>query len=132
MNTRKISADKWKQFCDAFSREHHGWLVSVAVTGAKPNGGKEPMPTKMLAQNLPLQEIREAQSQGDAEIMITVGEGIDETSFLVENVADLYENTEADKDIGMRIDSANNTSTVVQFRAAAEPENLDGLAKSEL
>jgi hypothetical protein len=93
---------------------------------------KEPMATKMLAQNLPLQEIREAQSQGDAEIMITVGEGIDETSFLVENVADLYENTEADKDIGMRIDSANNTSTVVQFRAAAEPENLDGLAKSEL
>jgi hypothetical protein len=32
----------------------------------------------------------------------------------------------------MRIDSTNNTSTVVQFRAPAEPETLDGLAQSEM
>ena len=63
--------------------------------------------------------------------MITVGEGTGETSFLVENVAALYNNTEENKDIGVRIDSANATSTIVQFRAAAGPEQLDGLAKSE-
>jgi hypothetical protein len=132
MNTRKISIDEWGRFCDTFSREHHGWLVSVAVTDAIPDDAGELRPAKMLAQNLPLQEVREAQTDSEAEIMITVGEGVEETSFLVENVAELYENTEADKDIGMRIDSINNSTTVLQFRAAAEPEELDGLAGSEL
>jgi hypothetical protein len=132
VKTRKISVDEWRGFCDTFSREHHGWLVSVAVSAPGLGNTGEPMPAKILAQNLPLQEVREAQTDADAEIMITVGEGADETSFLVEKVAAVYENSDAEKDIGMRIDSTNNTSTVVQFRAPAEPETLDGLAQSEM
>lgn len=132
MNTRKISTDEWARFCDMFSREHHGWLVSVAMTGREQTGIHSFNPAEILAQNLPLQEVREAQSDGEAEIMITVGEGTEETSFLVENVAALYENTEEDKDLGMRIDSTNNTTTILQFRTAAQPGELDGLAPSEL
>ncbi|MCG6970046.1 MAG: DUF5335 family protein [Gammaproteobacteria bacterium] len=132
MNTRKISIDEWGKFCNAFSREHHGWLVSVAITDITSDTASKPISMKILADNLPLQEVREAQTKTEAEIMITVGEGIDETSFLVENVAALYENSDANKDVGMRIDSSNRTSTVVQFRVAAKPDDLDGLTPTEM
>jgi hypothetical protein len=132
LTTRKVSDNDWALFCDTFSREHHGWLVSVEVAGPKTGGAREPQPPKVLAQNLPLQEVREAQHNGDTEIMITVGEGADETSFLVEHVAALFETSEAEKDTGMRIVSSNNTSTVLQFRAPAAPQELDGIGPSEL
>jgi hypothetical protein len=136
MNTRKISVNEWRGFCDSFSREHHGWLVSVAVTDPNGNDIGKPLSAKVLAQNLPLQEIREAQSEDDAEIMITVGEGSDEISFLIEHVAAIYENSDkknnAQKDIGMRIDSTDNTSTEVQFRTPAEPGGMEGLTQPEL
>jgi hypothetical protein len=132
ITTRKVSDDDWANFCDTFSREHHGWLVSVEVASPERGGARELMAPKLLAQNLPLQEVREAQHNGDAEIMITVGEGADETSFLVEHVAALFETSEAEKDTGMRIDSTNNTSTMLQFRVPATPQDLDGISRSEL
>lgn len=130
--TRKVSDDQWSKFCDTFSREHHGWLVSVEVAGTKADNAREPESTKVLAQNLPLQEVREAQNNGEKEIMITVGEGADETSFLVEHVAALFETSEAEKDTGMRIVSNDNISTVLQFRVPAAPHELDGIGRSEL
>jgi hypothetical protein len=130
--TRKVSDDDWANFCDTFSREHHGWLISVEVAGPEPDRSHEPATPKVLAQNLPLQEVREAQHNGDAEIMITVGEGADETSFLVEHVAAVFETSEAEKDTGMRIDSTNNTCTMLQFRVPATPQELDGISRSEL
>jgi hypothetical protein len=131
MHVQRIAFDEWGRFCERFSRQHHGWLVSVAVTDPWQEANDQPPEGKMLAQNLPLQEVREAQSKGQVDIMITVGKGTEETSFLVENVADVFQNLEEDKYLGMRIDSSNATSTIVQFRAPANPDQLDGLAESE-
>lgn len=136
MKSQQIEQNEWQQFCESFSRAHHGWLVSVTVSGTGSDkakiGSATTGPKTTLAQNLPLQEIREASHNGHVEIMITVGKDKDETSFLVEDVAALYEHTEAGKDLGLRIDSANAESTTVHFREPASPEQLNGLAGSEL
>jgi hypothetical protein len=132
MNAQKIAYDEWGRFCERFSREHHGWLVSVAITATPQNNSGESRTTKILARNLPLQEVRESQSQDQVEIMITVGNGTDEISFLVENVAEVFQNVEENKHLGLRIDSADSASTVVQFRAPANPGQLDGLAQSDI
>ena len=132
MNTQKIAMDEWGRFCERFSREHHGWLVSVAITDPQSDKPADPYPAKILANDLPLQEIREAQNKDQVEIMITVGTGAEETSFLVENVAALFQNLDAEKHLGVRIDSANTASTIVRFRAPAKPDQLDGLAVSEI
>jgi len=132
MNTLKIANDEWGRFCERFSREHHGWLVSVGVTATPSDDNTKLQPARFLARDLPLQEIREAETKDQVEIMITVGEGTEETSFLVENVADVFQNIEEDKHLGVRIDSANSASTIIQFRSPANPEQLDGLSWSEI
>ncbi|HHX66416.1 MAG TPA: DUF5335 family protein [Chloroflexi bacterium] len=34
MSTREIARDHWKSFCDGFSQQHRGWLVTIMVTAA--------------------------------------------------------------------------------------------------
>lgn len=132
MDAVEINNDDWGRFCARFSREHQGWLVSVGVISASENKFSEPDSTEFLAHNLPLQEIREAQNKDQVEIMITVGNGAQETSFLVENVAGVFETLEEDKHLGMRIDSTNAPSTIIQFRSPANPYQLDGLTNTEI
>jgi hypothetical protein len=131
---RKIPAEQWNNFCDEFSHEHHGWLVSVKTKATRPPQGSGSAKGKpqTLAANLPLQEIREADSSDGVDVMVTVGEGAAETSFLIEDVIDLYSQEIDDKHKGLRIDSRNDTTTFVQFRTTGEPQALNGLAQSEL
>jgi hypothetical protein len=36
MSARQIPADSWKSFFDAFTRQHHGWLVSIGDAPPEP------------------------------------------------------------------------------------------------
>jgi hypothetical protein len=130
----EIPENQWQQFCESFTRQHHGWLVSICQIETRERKGGPIQPHEGVALypgTRPLQEIREGREGERIELMVTVGEGTDETSFLIEDAVTLYGRSSGHADEGLRIDCANGTTTLIEFRTPAEPETLDGLAESE-
>lgn len=135
INDIQIPETQWGQFCESFSHQHHGWLINIREfdTGQlKWIGTNKPVLAHMVSEEHPLQEIREAQKDDHADIMITVGEGSNEISFLIEDIVALYNRKTSDAHLGLRIDGRNGTTTLLEFLTPAEPEALDGLAEVEL
>ena len=134
MSDTRIPEEQWPQFCASFTRQHHGWLVSMRqldTRHAEEAAGKAHPAVRLFPGSLPLQELREARSDAGAEVMVTVGDGAEETSFLIENAVALYSRKSDAAHQGLRVDTGNGTTTLIEFRVAAEPETLDGLADSE-
>ncbi|MGD2055719.1 MAG: hypothetical protein PVJ15_02855, partial [Gammaproteobacteria bacterium] len=124
----------WQQFCEGFTRQHHGWLVSMYQLDTREvarDTQSERAPLRMFPGNRPLQEVREGHQDGQGELMVTVGTGTEETSFLIEDAVALYSRRIGEAHQGLRVDSGNGMTTLIEFRTAAEPESLDGLADSE-
>lgn len=129
MSDTPIPAGQWQQYCETFTRQHHGWLVRLCQvrTGAPDSAA----PAPQFEGYRTLQEVREGNRNGAADIMVTVGEGAHEVSFLIEDTIALYSRTRNQGHSGLRIDSGNGMSTLIEFRSAAVPETLDGLAENE-
>lgn len=134
MNEIEIPQRQWPQFCESFTLQHHGWLVSVRQLPteelerdqAAANGAAQVLSADHL-----LQDVREGRQDDAVEIMVTVGEGREETSFLIEDAIALFTRRIGDAHEGLRIDSGNGMTTLVRFRSPAAPASLDGLADSE-
>ena len=47
MSTRRIPPESWRSFFESFSRQHHGWLVTVDTD------------TDRVAEEEPLDEVRD-------------------------------------------------------------------------
>ncbi|NVK43239.1 MAG: DUF5335 family protein [Oceanospirillaceae bacterium] len=124
-----IPETEWQSFCEQFSRQHHGWLVSLHQLATAEL--ESASPAALFAGEQPLQEVREGNHAEHAELIITVGEGRDETSFLIEDAIAVYSLRRNDAHRGLRIDNRGGTSTLLEFRVPAAPELLDGLAESE-
>lgn len=134
MSDIEIPDREWQEFCEGFTRQHHGWLVSLSQlqTRELEAGGSVSGATHLFAGTRPLEEIRAGYSDDHAEIMVTVGAGTDETSFLIEGAVALYTLRNGSAHRGLRIDSANGATTLVEFRTPVRPESLDGLAENEI
>jgi hypothetical protein len=133
MSDIRIPDAQWQQFCSTFTRQHHGWLVHMRQVNTDELAGvSTPKVIQSLHGDHPLQEIRSERSEAGAEIMVTVGEAGNETSVLVQDVIAVFSREIGGADKGLRIDSGNGTTTLFEFRIAAVPESLDGLADAEL
>jgi hypothetical protein len=135
MRLIEIPEDQWPDFCKGFSREHHGWLVNLRCVNTDQLGKDRSAAFKngkVLSNGLPLQEVRKNRKDDTTEFMVTVGEGAEEVSIPVPDVIRLYNEKSDDAHKGLRLDSGDSSSTLVEFRVAAKPEMLDGLAESEL
>jgi hypothetical protein len=130
MSDIQIPEHEWQHFCASFTRQHHGWLVGVHQldTRVVESGGTG---VQQFAGHRTFQEVREANRDGVTEVMVTVGEGSDEMSFLISDAVALYKRMSGDLHQGLRIDSGNGETTLVEFRAPADPAALDGLAETE-
>jgi single-stranded DNA-specific DHH superfamily exonuclease len=134
MDNIAVPASQWLKFCEDFTRQHHGWLVGLHQMDTKTleeDAHSKSLEIPMLSGHHPLQEVREGNTNDLSEVMVTVGEGVDEASFLIEDVIALYQQQEGKAHQGLRIDSGNGKSTVIEFRTAADPAVLDGLTDSE-
>lgn len=131
----EIPAIQWQEFCESFTRQHHGWLVNMCrldTRAMERNEAPEQEAVRLFPVNRPLQEVRQRQNGDQAEIIVTAGTGKDETSVLIEDAIALFSLRNGDVHHGLRIDSRSGATTLIKFRAAADPEALDGLAASEL
>jgi hypothetical protein len=135
MRLIEIPEDQWPDFCKGFSRQHYGWLVNLRSVNTDQLGKDRSAAIEngnVLANGLPLQEIRKNRKDDTTEFMVTVGDGAEEVSIPVLDVIRLYNEKSDDAHKGLRLDSGGSSSTLIEFRVAAKPEMLDGLAESEL
>ncbi|ALP53907.1 hypothetical protein Tel_12605 [Candidatus Tenderia electrophaga] len=133
MSYQVIEQGQWRDFLDGFMREHLGWLVTVKYlrTDQLSDDEATQVPASILVRHYPLEDIRESERENGMDIMLTVGSGQDENSILIESVHHLYLHKADSADKGLRIDSTDDTTTLVEFRAPMLPENVDGLAEAE-
>lgn len=110
---------RWSTFCSAFSQEHGGAPVDVTAVETRQLEGRGPEPElagDVLAVNRPLQEIREARRGTARDVVVTVRDEADATSFLVEDVVRLVEDPPSAQGSGLRIDTRDGVTALVSLR----------------
>jgi len=118
MATRNIPRESWKEFFDGFSRRHQGWLVDVEVLGAD-------IGAQLEAEDLPLEGISADHQNKDISIaLLRDGKVIEHFVTKPERVR---VEEEGGAEVAIEIDSSSGPTTIVTFRAAASPEEVDGL-----
>ena len=126
----------WREFCEAFGRSHRGWLVTVSrVDTKKLLAGRERAlaGAETLCREQALHEVDDATTGESADsLLIAVMAGEDETWIMVDQVTALFDERVSGGDFGLRMDCADGTTTLLEFRVGADPETLDGLGVDEL
>ncbi len=130
-----VPENAWRERCEIFSREHRGWLVNVRrveTARLEQDRAAALAAGQLLVSDKPLQQVVEAEQAGKVELAVTVGKGADSDTIRVADAVRLIRERRDGAHAGLRIDSNDGTSTLVEFRVAAVPETLDGVAESEL
>lgn len=131
MTQDDISREQWHGFCDEFSREHQGWLVTLATADPMLDAVAGAVATRVLAHDLPLRGITVEESDGGAAVVVVTGIGTAHLAHRVEAVSRIsFDQTAGGAHRGLVIDGARE-KVRLRFRSAALPESLDGLADSE-
>ncbi len=130
MEEIEIARNQWWQFCEMYSRQHLGWLVGLRQLASERVHALAPETVPLYPGYRALQEVREGEQGEQVEVMVTVAEGTQATSFLIADAVALYIRSIGDADLGLRIDSGNGKSTLLEFRAVAEPASLDGFVEA--
>lgn len=121
MPRRVIPRDQWRETLDSFSRSHEGWIVRVAV--GEPGGR-----LRVEARDTPLQGVT-AEFNHTTTIAVMVGDRPD--THLTHHVTDPeeleFDQTETGAIAALVVRSGDGTTTSVEFRSPARPEDVDGL-----
>jgi hypothetical protein len=120
MPTREIARDEWPEFLDAFSRQHDLWIVSVEVAGAD-------IGAQVEGQRLRLRGISADAGQSSISIMLETPGGGHLTHTVIEPSQLWIEQTSTGADAALQLQSGDGTTTLVRFRSAARPEEVDGV-----
>lgn len=120
---REIPRSEWLSFLDGFSRQHEGWLVTLEVP-------EEQGRSEVEAENLKLEGITPEHSEGHDRISIALGKEPDDhlTHFVSDPKRLLFMEEEGDGHLGLQIEAADGSRTVVRFRGPARPEILNDVA----
>ena len=121
--TREVPRDQWTLFCDAFSRQHQGWLAFVEVIGADVGAQSE-------ADALPFAGITADTKAKESAILLMLGDTrVDHITHVVQNPARMmierYETPDFASDV-LEIEDVAGTKTLLRFKPQIVPEMLDG------
>ena len=135
MELEPVPRDQWPDFCAAFAGSHRGWLVNVhRVATRRLDAGRDQAlaGAETLCREQALMEITDRPAGGGDGLRIAVAADAGERRLVVNQVVRLFDERTAGGDFGLRMDCADGTSTLLEFRVSAEPEAVDGLAAGEL
>ena len=121
MQTREIPKHDWQTFCDAFSRQHEGWLVNVKVLGAAG--------AQTETGDLPLAGIAADLKDGESAISVLIGETSGQhVNHTITDVTHLWvEETDSGAHQALKIEDRGGEVTLIQFRSTILPEMVDGV-----
>ena len=122
MRQTLISKESWDRFLEQFGRQHRGWLTSIETVRADER-------TKVLATDTRLEDVS---LESDERVQVTVtdkAQADEPIVHVIDKPARIFmEMTDDRKHAGLRVETVDNESHNLVFRAAAAPETLDGLA----
>jgi hypothetical protein len=123
MATRDIPRESWREFFDGFSRRHQGWLVDVEVLGTD-------IGAQLEAEDLPLEGISADYKNKDISIALLRDGKV--TEHFVTQPERVRLEEEGGVEVAIEIDSSTEATTIVTFRTAAKPEDVDGLLPEQV
>ncbi len=106
MSVREIPPESWSSFLESFSRQHHGWLVTVSLGAQR------------LASDEPLDFARPS----DHAIVVSAGGH----EYRLENAREITVNA-AGAAIGHVDISSGRETMTIRFREVISPELVDGV-----
>ena len=117
MNRREIPRKDWPEFLESFGRRHRSWLATV-----------EEWPREAPERRHAVDEPLESLAPEDGAVAIHLGDGrvvrVEAPQALRVDV------TARGEELGLDLETGRGV-TRLRFRAAALPEELDGMAPSE-
>lgn len=130
MKEQEIPRERWPEFCAGFSREHHGWIASLGVIDTMRLRRGHRTAARALIRDGVFRQLRLDSADGD--LTVEVGSGAATESHSAHGPRRVFLEREDDgAHRGLRVDDSDGCSLLIEFRAAALPEALDGLADSE-
>jgi hypothetical protein len=124
MPTRDVPRDQWPDFLEGFSRRHRAWLTTVDQSDGLGRGGTAEAPLGAVTATRQGRDVRAIE-------IAFVGNG--HVPLRVDNPRIIRVRQTGDgAETGLEIVDEGGVSTRVGFRAAARPEELDGLAPGEI
>lgn len=122
MDTPVIPQTEWREFLEAFSHRHAGWLVTIEIHDRKTSETVTSRLVRLDRVELDLED------EKNARINVVVRDEKNEIKHVLFQPSDVMLQTSRNgNDQGLRIISMN-TVTTVRFRVAASPELVDGVA----
>lgn len=121
MVTREIPPGEWPEFFDEFTRRHEGWLVTIELFGD--------LGAQVEAHERALKGIIAEGKTGSPAIEILTGDSPDETlTHVVAHPTRVrVEETPEGAESALEIQSKDEGTTLIRFRATALPETVDGV-----
>lgn len=124
MKTLEVPRSEWREFADAFSRQHTGWLVTFEALDPA-LGAQE------IARDVALSGITADREPGHDEITIIVAEpsGRRLTHRVSSPVSLHLLQNEEGADEALEAETTSGSKTILSFRSPMRPEMVDGLAR---
>jgi len=133
--TEVIPRDAWQAFGKHFTRHHRGWLVNVEATNTRALNNR---PDEAKARGRPLftdaalRNVSFGRRGRSIEFRVRIGAGPNSVLYRIpEPVEVRFATTDEGAHQGLRVDAADGTTTLIEFRTPAYPETLDGLRDVE-
>lgn len=121
MSNRQVPRAEWPRFFREFSRSHEDWLVTVRIMS--PTFGSQ-----VQSEGLPLEGIV-SDAGGHGKISINLGRSADRNvEHEVPDPRQVWVKVSAaGAEEALEIESEDGTKTIVEFRAAPPPRDVDGI-----
>ena len=113
----EIPANDWERFLESFTKQHQGWIASVATVSEKR--------TSMQAIACRVQRITSEASQIRFSMECERGNRIEES--VTKPVRLVFKRDEEGAHQGLDVVSSDRSVTMLRFRAPVRPEILDGV-----
>ena len=127
MAYQEIPREQWKDFCDEFSKQHEGWLVSVEVVDETREPDREVLDSELTLWGVTVDELPD-----QTKVHIIAGDQPRHVTHVITDPAGIgFEQDEQGGHTGLRIDTQEGPSVLVRFRTAAVPESVDAISDIE-
>ncbi|QXP85634.1 hypothetical protein ABZN20_11410 [Methylococcus sp. ANG] len=128
MSTKPVASTDWVGFCEEFSRQHRGWLVTTSIRDkplAAENNVADAAEERCVVRDVRFRGL--SFEPKDGSLSVSLGEGALQITQSIAEVAAIGL-LEAGQGVhaGLRIDSAGHGAMILRFRAPASPDSLDG------
>lgn len=123
MKTKKIPKNEWPKFCDSFSRQHEGWLVTLEIFGA--DIGAQVQERELAFEGI-VDEWDEV--QGNQMVIMVGAKPDDHITHRIDRPAEVsLEQTDEGADAVIAIKSEDGVTALLRFRSPMLPEMVDAV-----